>query len=41
LKEHLMPDEIGALVTRANKLVKLEYLPFPPNDRRAYPFPPV
>lgn len=41
LKEHLMPDEIGALVTRADKLVKLEYLPFPPNDRRAYPFPPV
>lgn len=41
LQEHLAPEEIAALVTRADRLLEMEYLPFPPNDRRVYPFPPV
>jgi len=41
LKAHLAPDEIAILTARADRLIQMEYLPFPPNDRRAYPFPPV
>lgn len=41
LDQHLSPDEVGVLAARADQLVEMEYLPFPPNDRRAYPFPPV
>jgi uncharacterized repeat protein (TIGR03843 family) len=41
LKLHLAPEEIAALTTRADRLIEMRHLPFPPNDRRAYPFPPV
>ena len=41
LKLHLSPEEIAALTTRADHLIEMGHLPFPPNDRRAYPFPPV
>lgn len=41
LKLHLSPGEIKILATRADRLGKMQYLPYPPNSRRAYPFPPV
>lgn len=41
LKLHLAPEEIAMLTHRADHLIEMEHLPFPPNDRRAYPFPPV
>ncbi len=41
LQPHLAPDEIAMLVARAEKLLALETFPYPPQDRRAYPFPPV
>jgi hypothetical protein len=41
LKAHLAPKEITMLTKRADYLITMEYLPFPPNERRAYPFPPV
>jgi len=41
LNKHLETDEVSALQARAKYLIELESLPFPPNDRRAYPFPPV
>lgn len=41
LDAHLSPDEIGALVARTEKLMPCKYFPYPPQDRRAYPFPPV
>jgi len=41
LSEHLAPEEISALQTRAEQLIKMEFFPYPPQDRRAYPFPPL
>ena len=41
LKEHLAPDEIEALVARIENLLPCKHFPYPPQDRRAYPFPPV
>ncbi len=41
LQEHLAPDEITALANRASNLIQLTHFPFPPNHRRAFPFPPV
>jgi len=41
LHTHLNPDEIAAFTTRAASLTEMEAFPFPPNDRRAYPYPPV
>ena len=41
LNLHLGADEIAALTQRADELISMEYLPYPPNDRRAYPFPPL
>jgi len=39
LKPHLAPNELDVLARRADRLIKLADFPFPPNDRRAYPFP--
>lgn len=41
LKAHLTPAELGVLTRRADRLVKMKYFPNPPNNRRAYPYPPV
>ena len=41
LQNHLDRDEIQALSMRAGHLSEVDTFPFPPNDRRAYPFPPV
>jgi hypothetical protein len=41
MSPHLGPDEISALTSRAARLTEMKTFPFPPNDRRAYPFPPV
>ena len=41
LSEHLAPKEIFALGARAEQLIKMEFFPYPPQDRRAYPFPPL
>lgn len=41
LKEHLASDEIEALIARTNDLLPCKHFPYPPQDRRAYPFPPV
>jgi uncharacterized repeat protein (TIGR03843 family) len=41
LSFHLTSDEISALVDRTDKLLPCKYFPYPPQDRRAYPFPPV
>jgi uncharacterized repeat protein (TIGR03843 family) len=41
LQAHLDHEEINALARRAAHLTKLNTFPFPPNDRRAYPYPPV
>ncbi|MBC8331841.1 MAG: SCO1664 family protein [Anaerolineae bacterium] len=41
LAAHLAPEEIAALSARAESLQTLENFPHPPNDRRAYPYPPL
>ena len=41
LSKHLAPDEVDVLARRADSLLEMGYFPFPPNNRRAYPFPPV
>jgi len=41
LIEHLSEEELGALVLRAGRLSKLRTFSLPPNDRPAYPWPPV
>lgn len=41
LDQHLGAEEIAVLTARADQLIEMEILPFPPNDRRAYPFPPI
>jgi uncharacterized repeat protein (TIGR03843 family) len=41
LKPLLGPREISALSARAKKLLASKVFPFPPQDRRAYPYPPV
>jgi uncharacterized repeat protein (TIGR03843 family) len=41
LSEHLSPDEIGALISRTENLLPCKHFPYPPQDRRSYPFPPV
>ncbi len=41
LEKHLAPAEIQALITRTEALLPCRQFPFPPQDRRAYPFPPV
>ena len=41
LQKHLAPDEIEALIERTDRWQPCTHFPFPPQDRRAYPFPPV
>jgi uncharacterized repeat protein (TIGR03843 family) len=41
LKAYLSPREIGALVARAQALLRSGTYPFQPGDRRAYPYPPL
>jgi uncharacterized repeat protein (TIGR03843 family) len=41
LAPYLRPEEVAALVQRAEALLAACQFPFPPEDRRAFPFPPV
>lgn len=41
LREHLSQAEIRALVERIKQLLDAGHFPDPPEDRRAYPWPPV
>jgi uncharacterized repeat protein (TIGR03843 family) len=41
LREHLAPDELEALIARTENLLPCKHFPYPPQNRRAYPFPPV
>jgi hypothetical protein len=41
LAPYLRPEEVAALVQRAEALLAASQFPFPPDDRRAFPFPPV
>ena len=41
LSAHLSPEEIAALIDRTEKLLPCKHFPYPPQDRRAYPYPPV
>ncbi|MBN1667581.1 MAG: SCO1664 family protein [Anaerolineales bacterium] len=41
LADHLAQDELAALAARTDRLLPCKHFPFPPDDRRAYPFPPV
>jgi uncharacterized repeat protein (TIGR03843 family) len=41
LEEYLLPGEIAALGARAEALLANPLFPSPPEDRRAYPYPPL
>ncbi|MBG7610238.1 MAG: SCO1664 family protein [Anaerolineae bacterium] len=41
LSAHLSPEEFTKLQARSEWLNQLKTFPFPPPDRRAYPFPPL
>ncbi len=41
LKHHLISEEISVLASRADHLVIMARFPYPPDNRRAYPYPPV
>ena len=41
LQQHLSQYEIDALIMRTDRLLPCQHFPYPPQDRRAYPFPPV
>lgn len=41
LQQHLALDEIDMLKVRADELIKMKALPYPPSDRRVYPYPPI
>lgn len=41
LQLYLSPREISALVARADALVASGLFPLPPEDRRAFPYPPI
>ena len=41
LAPFLNPEEVAALLQRAETLLLAGWFPFPPEDRRAFPFPPV
>ena len=41
LAPYLSPEEVAALVMRAEEILAVGQFPFPPEDRRAFPFPPV
>lgn len=39
--EHLSLEEITVLISRTDRLLRMSHFPCPPDDRRAYPYPPV
>ena len=41
LVNHLDQGEIKALISRSERLSRMPRFPYPPNNRRAYPYPPV
>lgn len=41
LGKFLFPVEIAALLKRTKALITCKEFPFPPKDRRGYPFPPI
>jgi hypothetical protein len=41
LQAHLSAEEITILRSRADRLLKMARFPYPPKNRRAYPYPPV
>ena len=41
LAPYLQPDELASLAARANRLLADPVFPHPPEDRRAYPYPPL
>jgi uncharacterized repeat protein (TIGR03843 family) len=41
LKQHLNAEEIEMLSHRADDVLAMQSLPYPPKDRRAYPYPPI
>ena len=41
LQHYLNPREISALLARAERLVKSGIYPLPPENRRAFPYPPI
>ena len=41
LQPYLSPSEIAALTTRAEALILSGVFPYPPEHRRAYPYPPI
>jgi hypothetical protein len=41
LESYLSPEEITALQRRAKKLLTKKVFPRPPQDRRAFPYPPI
>ena len=41
LAPYLSPEEVAAIGQRAEALLAAGQFPFPPEDRRAFPFPPV
>ncbi len=41
LQPYLSPREISALVVRAETLTSSGVFPLPPEDRRAFPYPPI
>jgi hypothetical protein len=41
LLRYLSPDELAALDRRAESLIAVGRFPYPPNDRRAHPYPPL
>ncbi len=41
LQPYLIPDEIAAIGSRAEALLTARTFPLPPEDRRAFPFPPL
>ena len=41
LRPYLNSNEIAALTARTKALLAMKKFPFPPRDRRAYPYPPL
>ena len=41
LDQYLTPGEVTALQRRAKRLLTSRTFPFPPRDRRAFPYPPI
>jgi len=41
LKPYLSPEEIAALNARAERILSERIFPLPPEDRRAFPYPPL